>query len=254
MCLITFAYHTAPGFRLLMTANRDEFYDRPTEALHPWRDNPDIIAGRDLDAGGTWMGIAKGGRFAAVTNYRDGTSPQNPAALSRGHLVSDFLNDHRTPQSYAQALSSEGHNYNGFNLLLADKEQLVYCSNRSDEIKVLEPGVYALSNHLLNTPWPKAMQTREALRQAVAAGNIEAEQLVSLLSSRDIYPDEKLPATGVPQQLERALSAAFIVTPTYGTRSTTALRWDKNDRIEIVEQTFLAGGEPDQCRSYQLGD
>ncbi len=252
MCLITFAYCSHPRYRLVMAANRDEFYDRRTEPLHEWRENSDVVAGRDLQAGGTWMGISKSGRFAAVTNFREGEIPQDPEALSRGKLVADFLGNNLEPQAFAEALHSMGQHYNGFNLLLADRDKLVYCSNRSSKVRLLQPGVFSLSNHLLNTPWPKAVKTRAALRSALADDNLDAEALLSLLSSRKTYPDHMLPETGVAPHMERALSASFIVTPAYGTRSTTALLWHHDGTVELIEQTFLPGGKPGSRQSFVL--
>ena len=157
MCLILFAYRSLPDYRLVLAANRDEFYDRPTRHVAFWDDAPEILAGRDLKAGGTWMGITKKGRFAAITNYRDsGMTIEN--APSRGDLVKDFLIGKSRPHDYLESLQNKGQDYNGFNLIIGDGNELFYYSNRDGNIHNIEPGVHGLSNHLLNTPWPKVAQ------------------------------------------------------------------------------------------------
>ncbi|HLM67041.1 MAG TPA: NRDE family protein, partial [Longimicrobium sp.] len=171
MCLIAFAHAAHPAFRLVVAANRDEAYARPTVPAGWWADAPDVLAGRDLREGGTWMGVTRGGRFAAVTNFRDPGFAQIAGAPSRGALVADFL---RGPadadaEAYAHALSARAAEYNGFNLLVGDAVGLFYLSNRAPGVRRLEPGVYALSNHLLDTPWPKVVRARRAMADALAA-------------------------------------------------------------------------------------
>ena len=160
MCLIVFAWRAAPERRLLLAANRDEQHSRPSQDAHWWPDNPSILAGRDLQAGGTWLGVSKSGRFATVTNYREQQAPRRNA-LSRGALVTDFLDAEDDPLSFANAVA--GDRYAGFNLLTTDGDQLVYFSNRGDDPVVLEPGVYGLANASLDTPWPKLTRSRERL-------------------------------------------------------------------------------------------
>ena len=252
MCLIAFAYLNHPRYRLIMVANRDEFYHRSTEPAHYWHDGSGIIAGKDNEAGGTWLGLHPEGRLAAVTNFRDGSAPQSSTALSRGNLTTDFLRHNTASLAAAKSILANGQAYNGFNLLLADRDELAYCSNRSDAAKRLEPGVYTLSNHLLNTPWPKSRHASEALSALITEEEINTDALISCLSSRAPFPDEQLPSTGIEFGMERALSPPFIVTPEYGTRCTTALLWSHDGTIEMVEQNYLPGGEEGVRKGFQV--
>ena len=242
MCLILIAYRRHPRYPLLVAANRDEFHDRPTAPLAFWDDLPQIIAGRDLKEGGTWMGIDRTGRFAAITNYRD-PSRASPNAPSRGHLVSNFLRSAEPARVYLDRLAPKARAYNGFNLVLGDAEGLFYYSNcDSGEFRALVPGLYGLSNHLLDTPWPKLERGRRALRQLLdRQPDPTPDELLELLADRTLAPDSDLPRTGVPLEWERWLSPIFIDAPGYGTRSSTALRVDAGGRAWLVETTWADG-------------
>ncbi len=244
MCLIAFAHRAHPRYPLVLVANRDEFYDRPTEVAGWWREPAGILAGRDLQAGGTWLGVTRRGRWAGVTNYREGRPP--PADRSRGELVLDFLDDNNAdPGHYAAAVASRGERYNGFNLLAGDGDSLAYCTNRGREPRLLDPGVYTLSNHLLDTPWPKAEQARFRLRGVLRREDFSPGDLFEVLADRTPVEDEALlPASGIDRDLERALSPAFIVGDEYGTRYTTVLLMDSRGGITFVEQNYLRG-EPE---------
>jgi uncharacterized protein with NRDE domain len=220
MCLIALAWQAHPDFPLVVAANRDEWRDRPAVPAHWWQDHPRLLAGRDLKAGGTWMGISRGGRFAAVTNFRD-PSERDSTALSRGTLVAQFLLGDDDPARYLARLADRAARYNGFNLLVGDGLSLLYFGSREGEVRAVEPGVHALSNHLLDEPWPKVTRAREAMRSAIADGD---EPLFAMLSDTTPAPDSQLPDTGVGLERERMLSPALITGERYGTRASTVLR------------------------------
>jgi len=240
MCLVLVAWRTHPEYPLVVAANRDEFYKRPTAPAAFWPDHPQVLAGRDLEAGGTWMGITRTGRFAALTNFRD-PSRQEPQAPSRGRLVADFLIGDQSINAYLDGLLASA--YNGFNLLLGDGERLVAFSNVSNERHELKPGIYGLSNALLDTPWPKVGAGKTALEAALNALPDE-HRLWALLRDDRTHPDDALPATGVPLEWERLLSAAFVLSPDYGTRSSTILTLSAGAAVTFDEQGWLAGGQP----------
>lgn len=242
MCLILIAYRCHPGIDLLVAANRDEFHNRPTAALAFWDDAPQILAGRDLQHGGTWMGVTQTGRFAALTNYRDPRQVQ-PDAPSRGQLVSVYLQGVEPALDYLARLATQSRHYNGFNLLLGDEVGLHYYSNRGDPPRTLPPGWYGLSNHLLNTPWPK-LKRGLALAQSVLVRQPDPvpDDLLRALTDRVPAPDAELPNTGVPLDWERWLSPIFIDAPGYGTRSSTVLLAKENGPTRMVETTWINGG------------
>ena len=220
MCLIAIAWQAHPAFPLVVAANRDEWRDRPAAPAHWWSDHPRLLAGRDLQAGGTWMGITRGGRFAAVTNFRD-PSDRRSTALSRGTLVAQFLSGDDEPARYLAQLAGRAAQYNGFNLLVGDARSLCYFGSREGEVRAVEPGVHALSNHLLDEPWPKVSKARSALRESVGDGDAP---LFAMLSDATAAPDAELPDTGVGLERERMLSPALIRGADYGTRTSTVLR------------------------------
>ncbi len=240
MCLILVAWKAHPDFPLVVAANRDEFYARPTAAAAPWPGDPRVLAGRDLEAGGTWLGIREDGRFAAVTNVREPGAPRG--ALSRGGLTRAFLLGDAPPGAYAAALEPERHS--GFNLLVADRDELWYATNRDGPPRRLEPGVYGVSNHLLDTPWPKLTRAKEAFRAALGAlpGR---EGLFTLLGDREIVPDPLLPATGVSLAWERLLSAVFVASPDYGTRASTVVLRGARGGVLLEERGAGPGARPE---------
>jgi uncharacterized protein with NRDE domain len=252
MCLILLARDAHPDYSLILAANRDEFYDRPTAPAARWEDAPGVLGGRDLQAGGTWLGIDRSGRFAAVTNYRQGRR-EAPAPRSRGLLVSEFLVSSADPRRYVERIAAEADRYNGFNLIAGDARELLYFSNRGGPVRALAPGIYGLSNHLLDTPWPKVTAIKGALEVLPARDSAElVPRLFDLLSDRDQAEDHMLPRTGVSLEWERLLSAAFIVSHGYGTRSSTVVLVGRDGRIVFEERTFLAGGEPGAVVRDQL--
>jgi len=237
MCLIVFAYNVHPSYHLILAANRDEFYERPSSPADFWEDAPQILAGKDLKEGGTWLGITREGKFAAITNYR------NPAAFkinaqSRGKLVSCYISRNQNANNYLEKISQQTDKYNGFNLILGDRNNLFAFSNRGEKQK-LNAGIYGLSNHLLDTPWPKVRKAKKELKRALnEKGAALEDTLFALLSDRRVAPDDKLPATGVGREWERLLSPIFIKSANYGTRSSTILLIGKNKRVKFVEKVF----------------
>ncbi len=251
MCLIVFSYRQHPRFPLLVAANRDEHYGRPTAAAHLWQDYPELLAGKDLEAGGTWLGITRSGRFAAITNHRNPpNTPEQPR--SRGLLTLDFLRGSTSPAAYLEQLTASGGDYAGFNLLVGDSSELCCYSNIEGAVQRLSPGTYGLSNALLDTPWPKVERSKEALTALLAYDEPDLKQLQSTVSCRDIESDNTLPDTGVGVEFERLLSPQFIVSADYGTRATTCLKVDGDGTIAFRESRFLAGGKADNHSDFLL--
>lgn len=245
MCLILFAYKMHPVYKLVVAANRDEFYKRPTAPVHFWEDHPDILAGRDLEKMGTWMGVTKSGRFAALTNYRN---PKEAAdgKRSRGELVANVLLYPGDLKVFMKDAEKNKHLYPGYNLLAGDSENLYYISNAGGELQRLEPGIYGLSNHLLNTDWPKVKTGKEEMAKIIKGGREElVEQLLGLLQTSDPAPDELLPNTGVPFEMEKMLSPLFIKSDGYGTRSSTIMLMTDAD-IHYFERVFTPSGSTDR--------
>jgi uncharacterized protein with NRDE domain len=243
MCFITFAFLSHPSYRLIAAANRDEYYERPSSPLAFWEDAPQVLAGRDLKEGGTWMGINLEGKFAAITNFRDpGTF--KPQAPSRGQLVSDFLKGPENAASYVDKISRQAREYNGFNLICGDQKDLFVYSNRG-ELKKLKPGIYGLSNRFLDTPWPKVTRGKKALLAALGKKGPDLEEaLLAILSDRKTAPVTKFPSTGIDLEWERTLSSIFIESPSYGTRSSSVLLIGKNKRVKFIEKVFDGNPEP----------
>jgi uncharacterized protein with NRDE domain len=241
MCLILFAHRAHPEYRLVVAANRDERFQRPTAPAGFWADASGIFAGRDLEHRGTWLGVTTTGRFAAITNFRD-PDGHRPDAPSRGGLVSDFLRSSAPPASYLERLRPAATAYNGFSLLVGNGESLCYFSNREGEIRSLEPGIYGLSNQLLDVPWPKVRLGKVRLADEIRSG-VDPDTLLALLDDTRAAADEDLPRTGVGLEWERKLSALRIVADGYGTRSSTALLVGTNGEVRIAERSFDERGQ-----------
>ena len=254
MCLILIAHRADPRYPLVVAANRDEFFRRPTAAAQYWPDAPHVLAGRDLEKGGTWMGVTTDGRWAAVTNFRDGT-PAQSGARSRGELVAGYLRGSVDAQDHMTAVESDGREYHGFNLLAGDAAVTHYLSNRDQGSMMLAAGVYGLSNHLLDSPWPKVERGKRALREALAQGakpDRLIEKLLAALSDRSIADERLLPSTGISKDWEKALSAAFIGAPGYGTRASTVLLVDTEGEVYFRERSFGESGELTEDRRYRF--
>jgi len=238
MCVIFVAYKIHPDRPLLLLANRDEFYERATAPAGEWADSPNIFAGRDLVGGGTWLGITNNGRVAAVTNYREPGAPKG--ATSRGLLVADFLKSELPASDYMRQVEARQNNYSGFNLFVgefhAGGSELFYFSNRGGAVRQLEPGVYGLSNHLLDTPWPKVRRGTRRLGQLIRHPDLEPQMFFDILADDVLADDTDLPDTGVGYEIEKALSAIFIRTPGYGTRSSTVVTFDRSGTGQLIER------------------
>ena len=240
MCIALIAHQTHPVYPLVIAANRDEFHGRPTAAAHWWPE--DVLAGKDLVAGGTWFGVHRSGRVALLTNYRDG-SARDPAARSRGELVVTALVNSRAPQRMLADLLGSADNYQGFSLIAGTPGHLYHTSNRNWLVKALPDGVSGLSNHLVDSPWPKVERAKERLRDALREPVLEPEVLFALLRDPAQASDHELPDTGIGLERERFLSSPFIVGENYGTRSSTVLLLDRLGGGVFIERTFDARGE-----------
>lgn len=283
MCLIAFAWRAHPDFPLIVAANRDEWRERPAAPAHWWPDNPDMLAGKDLKADGTWLGVTRAGRFAALTNFRD-PSDRKSGAPTRGKLVSDFLQGTSGPAEYLESLRARAATFEGFNLLAGDANSLFCFSSRNGAIESVMPGVHALSNHTLDEPWPKVQKAKsalEAILQAKMAGEAHPDSicadlsvasastgraghpshdvatlklaLLALLSSRTVAHDEELPRTGVGLDWERLLSPILIAGENYGTRCSTALVLDAGGQAFFSEWTRDAAGEVAGRVAFEFG-
>ena len=238
MCLILFAYKQHPDYPLLLIANRDEFYRRPTQDAHWWDDHPGVFAGRDLQSGGTWLGVNQQGNFAAVTNYRE-PGAMTTGALSRGELTSRFLATNPDPESYLAEIHNRADQYSGFNLLIGNSQQLWFYSNREPQIKPVEAGVFGICNGLFDEPWPKLESGRTELQNNLAADD---NALFDILQNSQTAKDEDLPDTGVSIELEKLLSSRFIRSAEYGTRACTLVKLG-SERGEMTEQNFIDSEE-----------
>jgi len=243
MCLILLSYKMHPDYRLILAANRDEFYNRPTAPLDYWADHPDVLAGRDLKGNGTWLGVTRSGCIAAITNYREPAAHiQN--APSRGILISNFLTGNASPERYLKAVGKMSRTYNGFNLIVGDRSGLYYYSNRAARIQQLQPGLYGISNHLIDSAWPNIARGKDLLQgQLSGREKINVEKIWGILADRSQSPDDELPDTGVGLHWERILSPLFISSPDYGTRSSSVVLLDKSGRVSIRERTFFNTGD-----------
>jgi len=243
MCLILFAHKAHPEYPLILAANRDEDYSRPAAAAAFWSDQPKIYGGRDLEKGGTWLGVTLGGKVAAVTNFRDGRA-RGTAPRSRGELVSNYLASGDDAGLYLERVKSEGDQYKGFILIAGDLENLYWLSNRGPGVEKIPLGVHGLSNHLLNTPWPKIKRAKQTMSALLGAGETEiVATLFALLADRSVAADDELPDTGVGLERERELSSVFIGNERYGTRASTVVLFDNNGGVLFSERSFGGSGK-----------
>ncbi len=237
MCLILFALHQHQDYPLIVIANRDEYYARPARAAHWWPDRPGIFAGRDLQARGTWLGVNKNGRFAAVTNVRE-SGGMTPGEKSRGELPTRYLGGDETPQTYLENLQHEATRYAGFNLLLGNRDELWFASNRDSGIHKITPGVYGISNGGFDEAWPKLSSGKLELERMLGTG-IDEQGLMNILTDNSLAPDHELPRTGVELGIERMLSSRFIRSPEYGTRACSVVTIDSSHRVSFTEQNYI---------------
>lgn len=242
MCIISFHYQQHPKYKLIVVANRDEFYRRPTKHVHFWNDHPNLLAGRDLEAKGTWLGMTKEGKFAALTNYRHPKYIERKYERSRGDIVKNFLINEIDPETYLRQLDEEKNNYSGFNVLVGHADELYYYGNEQGKITKIEPGTHSLSNQLLNTPWPKVERAKTLLHDYVMNNEtVEPDDLFTQLSDNTMAHDDILPNTGVGLPLERQLSPIFIRTKDYGTRSSTVILVTHDNEVQFIERIYNDG-------------
>ncbi len=242
MCLITFAYKDHPKYRLILAANRDEFYGRPTRKAQFWNEegHPDILAGKDLEAGGSWMGISTSGKWAALTNYRDPNwKHENPT--SRGEIVLNYLKSNISSKEYVDELRDNAHKYIGFNVLVGDSDGILHYSNFDDKGKEIPPGIHGVSNALLDTPWPKLEWAKSSLKKSISQDQLNRDDIFNFLNNDVQADDDQLPDTGIPHEWEKAVSSLFIKTEKYGTRSSSILLIDHSGNIEFTERRFIRG-------------
>ena len=237
MCLIFVSLNNHPRYKLIIAANRDEFYQRKTAAADFWSDHPEVLGGRDLEANGTWMGMTRSGKISLLTNYRDPKNI-NPGAPSRGRLVSDYLESEIEPETYLMKIEPNGNRYNGFNLLTGTVDELWYFSNYSKGVQKLSPGLHGLSNHLLDTPWPKVIRGKERIRTILQPQDIDPDVLFEFLYDDQQAPDNQLPDTDVGLERERALSSMFIKSPGYGSRCSTVVLVDQQNKVVFAERVY----------------
>lgn len=251
MCLIFISLHQHPAYKLIVAGNRDEFYNRPTKAADYWPGKERILGGRDLEAGGTWLGVTTAGRISMLTNYRD---PKNidPRAPSRGHLVSDYLEGDAGAEEYLHRVNASGMRYNGFNLLAGSADALYYYTNYQPVVRRLEPGFYGISNKFLETPWPKVVNGKQKLKPAFSRNEIDPEEVFALLYDDATAPIDQLPDTGLPAAQERALSSMFIKTDNYGSRCSTLVLVDHANNWLFSERTYDPSDFSHTDRTYRF--
>ncbi len=240
MCLIALAYEASEKYKIVIAANRDEFLDRPAAPAY-WWEGADLLAGRDIRAKGTWLGITRTGRIAAITNYRDLINKKE-FSTSRGSLVTGFLLTGISPEKYLEALSRDARNYDGYNLIWGTPSELFYFSNKEGDGIKLGKGVHLLSNHLLNTPWFKSVKFREGFEKILQNEGDPEEQLLTLLKDPEKAPDTMLPSTGLPYDAEKNISSVYITMGNYGTRCSTIITIDYDDNVVFTE----AGHQPEK--------
>ncbi len=241
MCLIALALDAHENYPFILIANRDEFYKRPTKEAGFWEDQPEILGGRDLQAMGTWLGITKTGHIAALTNYRE--PGEAPKSRSRGNLPTQYLSANHHAEHYMKSVREKKDAYNGFNLIAGTFHELYYYSNRQEQITRIQKGIHAVSNHLLNTSWPKVDRIKCELSKYLADHQeLDTDELFQLLSFSEPEPDSKLPHTGVPIEWERMLSPIYISSDTYGTRAQTVITVTKEGLVTFAERTAKKEG------------
>ena len=249
MCLLLIAIESHPVYKLVLAANRDEYYDRQTAPACFWDDPTALLAGRDLREGGTWLGVTTKGKIAGITNYRDPASKID-FAPSRGMLTVNFLKGNLSPADYFDSLARKANKYNGFNLILGDINGMFWYSNRAGRVRRLSAGIWGLSNHLLDTQWPKVTRAKKAFeKQLLEKGEFSPETTFQILFDQSVADDCDLPDTGVKLEWERVLSSIFISSPTYGTRSSTLLLIDRHDHVTFIERSY--NSMPDKAKTVR---
>jgi uncharacterized protein with NRDE domain len=241
MCLINFAYQYHPKYKFILVGNRDEFYNRPTKQLHWWEEYPDILAGRDMKDGGTWMGMSRDGKIAALTNYRDLKNIKQNAP-SRGIILKKYLSGEIPLEEFHIFLKTQGRFYNGFNLLYGTAEEFYYYANTEERWQMIHPGIYSISNAFLDTPWEKVKKSKRLFSDLIQPGYVSSENLIQMMHNTDIANDNTLPSTGVSPELEKKLSAMFIEMENYGSRLTTYISINNHGHVVYYEKSYVPAG------------
>jgi len=250
MCVLFFAHRVHPRYRLVFAGNRDEAYARPATTAGWWEDHTDVLAGRDLEAGGTWLGMTQGGRWSVVTNVRD-LPAHRDRGRSRGDLVKDFLTGPTLPEAFAEQVFSERGEFNPFNLIVGDAEAVWIVSTHRDAPEGLAPGVYGLSNATLDEPWPKVVRGKDAFEKVLEDAEPDPEACLTLLYDSENASDDELPDTGVGLEMERMLSSLFIASDRYGTRASSVILLNDGGG-RFVERTYGVGGVEGQTVDYSI--
>lgn len=237
MCLLLISFLSHPEYKLIVAANRDEFFKRPAAPAHFWDKHPNLLAGKDIKAGGTWLGLTTSGKFSAITNYRDIRNIKQNAP-TRGKLVTDFLLNNDYTSVFANELKEKSDLYNGYNLIFGNLNSLNYFSNQTNTLYELKPGIYGLSNHLLDTPWYKVEKSKKLFSKILTKKNIITDDFFEILSDETFSPDDLLPDTGLEKRVEQAISAIFVSTPEYGTRSSTVILVNNQNLATFTEKSL----------------
>jgi len=253
MCLILFSFKAHPRYKLILAANRDEFFERPALSADFWPSAPNILGGIDIISNGTWLGISRNGRFAAITNYRDPLAQVNDP-ISRGKITSQFLQSENISEDFLSEISREKDRYNGFNVLLSDDgfESLHYYSNITDDQRIVPMGVHGLSNAFLDTSWPKVDHGISMFSKTINNANFQLEDLIAIMTDKIIASEDSLPETGISLELERKLSPVFISMKGYGTRCSTAIRLDYDNNLEFLEVSYDESAHPTSSKRYEI--
>jgi uncharacterized protein with NRDE domain len=253
MCLILFSFKTHPRYKLVLAANRDEFFERPTLLADFWESDSNILGGIDIISGGTWLGVSKTGRFAAITNYRNPLA-QVTQPISRGKITRQFLQSELETEDFLAEISRGKDHYNGFNVLLSDTafETLHYYSNITNDPANVSQGMHGLSNALLDTSWPKVNHGISMLSQMIDESNFQLEDIISIMTDKNIAPEDSLPKTGISLELERKLSPVFISMKGYGTRCSTVIRVDFDNNLEFLEVSYDEAAHPTSSKRYNI--
>jgi uncharacterized protein with NRDE domain len=242
MCLIVFAFKHHSKYPFILAGNRDEFYARDARQAHFWDTDPEMLAGKDLRAGGTWLGVSKKGEYGAITNYRDFNNPKE-GERSRGEIIPNLLTDMSSPEVKLRELMQESHHYSGFNLLTGDSKHLFYSNNINGDREEVEPGIHGLSNAFLDTSWPKVETAKKEFTRAISSDEIDRDLIFGFLQNSETYPQESLPNTGLDPDMEKAVSSIFIETDGYGTRCSTLLMIDNSGTVHFIEKTYPVSAE-----------
>lgn len=249
MCLIVFAFNHHPEYPFILAGNRDEFYAREAREVHFWDTEPEILAGKDLRAGGTWLGISKRGEFGAITNYRDFKNPME-GPQSRGEIIPNILTQEGSVKKNLHQLVQKSQEYSGFNLLSGNCDNLYYVNNINGDIESVEPGIHGLSNAFLDTSWPKVENAKSEFKNALNTTTLDKDLIFEFLRNSETYPQPSLPDTGLSPEMEKAVSPIFIETDGYGTRCSTLLTIDSSGCVNFMEKTYTKNKDSDFITEY----